>query len=128
VNTELSLLLILLAISLPIGLLGGIVTRKLRPDWCKSYTKYCLDGKWPIYAFGIVMFLGLSITAFLVGRPYFGILFALFIPLEALALIKHGFNSLTPEMEAKIDASDPTRLWPVKFWKKRGGGRNNIAS
>ena len=114
---ELCLLLIIVAISTPIGVLAGIATRKIRPNWCKSWTKYCLNGKWWIFAFGIVLFLGCSIMSFVQGHPYFGIFFALFIPLETFALIKHGFKSLTPEQETAIDASDPTRLWPVKFWK-----------
>ena len=115
---ELTWLLIILATSIPIGLLVAIVIRKTRPTWCKSYAKFCLNGKWWLFAFGIVMFLCLSIISFAQDRPYFGTFFLLFVFLESYCLLKYGFKKLTPEQVAKIDASDPTRLWPISFCKQ----------
>ena len=117
-SEELITLLIILATCIPLGLLLGIALRKARPTWCKSYAKSCMNRKWWLFAFGVLMFLGLSIGSFAQGRPYFGVLFLLFVCLEAFALVMFGFKSLTPEQEAQIDASDPTRLWPISFWKQ----------
>ena len=107
-----------LLIGIPVGVIVGIVTRKRRPDWCKSFAKFCMDGKWWIYAVGIVMFLGFSIMSFADGRLYSGVFFFLLSCLEVFALIRSGFERLTREQEARIDAADPTKLWPIQFWRQ----------
>lgn len=118
---ELSELLTALLISAPIGLVIGVVLRRAKPEWCKSYAKFCLDRKWWLFAPGALFFLVLSITNFVQGRHYFGTFFLLFAFLEAYGFVKYGFHSLTPEEEAQIDAAEPANLWPPGFWKRREG-------
>ena len=122
-NEELITLLIIFATCIPIGLLVGFAVRKTKPTWCKSYAKFCMNRKWWLFAFVILMFLGLSIMSFSQGRRYFGIFFLLFVCLGVFELVKYGFKTLTPEQEAQIDASDPTRLWPISFWKQKKIGK-----
>ena len=119
---DLKILLIVLAICTPTGLFLGVAIRKLRPQWYKSYAKFCLDRKWWMFAFGVVFFSGFSIVSFVQGRPYFGSCFALFALLEAYSLFAFGFKKLTPEQAAWIDASDPTKLRPIVFWKQTTNG------
>lgn len=126
-NEELTTQLIIFATCIPIGLLLGIAVRKTRPTWCKSYAKFCLSRKWWLFAFGIMMCLCLSIMSFSQGRQYFGIVFLLFTSMESFAFIKYGFKRLTPEQEAQIDASDPTWLWPISFWKQNKTGEQVAA-
>ena len=114
---EFKMLVIILVICIPIGLFIGIAIRKSRPMWCKSYVKFVLNGRWWLFAYGLILFIGLSIMSFVQNRPYFGTLFVLFALLEALALFRFGFKKLTPEQAARIDTSDPTKLWPVNFLK-----------
>lgn len=110
-SSELKQLLIIVAFSVPIGLLGGLFLRKRMPEWCKIYTKSCLDKKWWLFLLGLLLFSGLSAKSFLGNRPYFGWFFSAFALLEAYALVKYGFRPLSPEIAAKIDASDPTRIF-----------------
>jgi hypothetical protein len=122
---ELKVLCIILVTCVPVGLVIGVVVRKLRPDWCKSYAKYCMNGKWWIFAFGVFLFAGSSIMSFVQNRPYFGILFMLFAFGEAVALFAFGFKRLTPEQATNINASDPTKLWPLRFWNQTTNGEKN---
>ncbi len=55
-SDELRTLLLTLAVAIPIGLAVGIVLRKLRPDSCKRYAKFCLDAQWKLFAFGFLLF------------------------------------------------------------------------
>ena len=119
---ELKTLLIILATCLPIGLFVGIAIRKLAPSWCKSYAKFCMSGRWWVYAFGLLLFTGLSIISFVDDRFYFGVGFTLFACAEAFGLFAWGFKKLTPEQAARIDAADPSKLWPLRFWKQTRNG------
>ncbi|MBT7317832.1 MAG: hypothetical protein HN844_01285 [Planctomycetes bacterium] len=116
-NEELRTLLILVSISLPVGLILGLISRKKFPESCKRYTKYSLDRKWPIFAFGALLFGALAVLSFLTGRVYFGWFFVAFACFELWVFFAHGFKSLSEEMEKRIDESDPTKLVPFKFWK-----------
>ena len=91
---EMITLLIMLATCAPIGLLVGIAIRKTRPSWCKSYAKFCMNRKWWLFLFGIVLFLGAAVMSFAEGRPYFGLFFLLFVCLETFVLFKNGILSL----------------------------------
>ena len=110
-SPELKQLCILVALSLPVGLAVGLLLRKKKPNWCKNYTKSCLDRKWWLFLGGLILFIGLSAASFVSDRPYFGIFFLVFALLVAFCLVKYGFQSLSPELEAKIDAGDPTRIF-----------------
>ncbi|WP_234047556.1 hypothetical protein, partial [Luteolibacter pohnpeiensis] len=66
------------------------------------------------------MFAALSVMSFVTGRPYNGYLFVAFAALQAFCLMKHGFKPLSPEMESKIDASDPTKIFPKAPPKQAG--------
>ena len=125
---ETTTLFFVLVAVIPASLLFAVFIRRTRPSWCKSYVKFCLDRKWPLFAFGLFMFLGFSIMSFSQGYRYFGILFLLFVGLQAFCLLKYGFNSLTPEQEAAIDASDPTKIWPFSFWKRAKNGAPGAAA
>jgi uncharacterized membrane protein len=117
-NEEMISLLNGIAVAIPIGLLLGIVLRKMTPSWCKSYTKFCMNRKWWLFLFGTVGFLAMAIMSFANDTPYFGVFFLLFAGFAIYVLIRYGFKSLTPEQEAEINASDPTKLWPVSFRKQ----------
>ena len=117
-NEELTRLLIVLAVSVPAGLIVAVFLRKKKPGWCKSAAKRSLNRKWWFFALAALMFLGMAILEFFLHHPYFAVFFLFFACLQLYALIRHGFKELTPEMEARIDASDPTRLWPLTFWKQ----------
>jgi len=119
-SPELKQLLIITAVSLPIGLLGGLFLRKRKPEWCKNYTKSCLDKKWWLFLLGLLLFCGLSASSFHGNRPYFGWFFVAFAVLEGYALVKYGFRPLSPEIAAKIDASDPTRIFTKATPKQEG--------
>ena len=102
------------------GSLVGIILRKTAPDLCKSYTKSCLNRKWWLFLIGLILFSAMSVISFVTNRPYHGCILGAFALLEALCFVKYGFHHLSPEMEAKIDASDPTRIFPRKKPKNVG--------
>lgn len=116
-NDELRTLLMILAVSLPIGLAVGVMIRKFRPDLTKSWAKFCLNGQWKLFAAAAVMFGVFAGVSFAQSQPYIGTLLAAFCVLELFALFSFGFKKLSPDMEKRIDESDPTRLWPLRFWK-----------
>ena len=116
-NEELRILLVIVSISLPVGLALGLIARKRFPESCKKYTKFCLDGKWKLFAFGVVLFGAFATLSFLAGRIYFGWFFVAFAGLELWALLASGFKPLSKEMEERIDESDPTKLVPFRFWR-----------
>jgi hypothetical protein len=117
-NEELKVLLIILAVALPVGAIVGIYLRKKKPEWCKSALKSTLRLKWWFYALAALMFLVMAILMYLKDRPYHVAFFLLFVCLEVYAMIRSRHTRLTPEIEAQIDASDPTKLWPINFWKQ----------
>jgi hypothetical protein len=39
--------------------------------------------------------------------------------LQLYSLLKFGFKPISPEMEAAIDASDPTRIFPLNLINKK---------
>lgn len=121
-NEELKGLLIILAVCAPLGLIVAVFLRKKKPEWCKSAAKSTLRLKWWFYALGALMFLVMAIIMYLKDRPYHVAFFLLFVCLEVYATIRSRRIRLTPEIEAQIDASDPTKLWPLNFWKQP---RNN---
>ena len=117
---ELKTLLTILAVSLPVGLVIGILLRKLAPGVCKRYAKSCRNKQWPLFTFGAILFAILAVGSFLKNSPYFGAFFTAFSLFELFCLFAFGFRRLTPEEEKQIDESDPSKLWPVRFWKKIG--------
>lgn len=112
-------LLVMVAICVPVGLAIGIALRKLGPGLCKVYAKFLMNGHWWIYALGAALFAVMATASFASGRSYRGAFFLTFFVLEVFAFFFYGFRRLTPEMEKKIDASDPTRLWPINFTKQK---------
>ena len=119
-NDELKSLLIILAVCAPLGLIVAVFLRKKKPEWCKSAAKSTLRLKWWFYALGALMFLVMAILMYLKDLPYHVALFLLFVCLQVYAMIRSRHTRLTPEIEARIDASDPTKLWPLNFWKQAG--------
>lgn len=98
------------------GLSIGVFLRKVYPNKCKAYAKFSLNGQWKLFLFGVLFFLALSVMSFVLGDTSQGILLLLFVALELFALARYGFKQLTPAQEARIDASDPTKLWPISLW------------
>ena len=123
-SDELSLLLLIIAVGMPVGAAIGVALRKHRPGWCKRYAKFCLNRPWKVYAMGVVLFAFLGAMMFAQGRPYFGAFFVVLCGFQTFMLFRYGFRRLTPEMERRIDESDPTKLWLVCFWKQKDGERS----
>jgi len=121
-SDELRTLLLIVAVSLPAGLVVGIALRKFFPDGCKWYAKFCLNRQWKLFAFGALFFGVMGTGSFLLSRPYFGIFFMAFCLFELYGLFAYGFKTLTPEQEKQIDESDPRKLRPFRFWKKEKTG------
>ncbi len=121
-SDELRRLLLILAISLPAGLVIGIALRKLFPAWCKRYAKFCRNRQWKLFAFGVLLFGVMGIVSFLQNMPYFGVFFLIFCLFELYAFFAFGFKTLTPEQEKQIDESNPRKLRPFRFWKKEKPG------
>ncbi len=111
-NEALSIILLIFG-----GLAIGVFLRKVHSESCKAYAKFSLNGQWKLFLFGVLFFLALSVMSFGLGDTRQGVLFLLFVGLELYALVRYGFKELTPAQEARIDASDPTNLWPITFWK-----------
>ena len=118
---ELALLLILIAASIPIGLLTGIALRKKRPALCKAWVKWCIKVPRWFYAGALVTFAGMSFVQFAAGRRYFGVFLLLFGCVEAYALVRPRSEGKTAELEARLDAWDPTKLWPLWGEKQAQG-------
>jgi len=116
-DEDLKVILIILALALPVGAIVGIYLRKKKPEWCKSALKSALRLKWWFYALAALMFLVMAILMYLKDRPYHVAFFLFFVCLEVYAMIRSRHTRLTPEIEAKIDASDPTKLWPLSLSK-----------
>lgn len=103
-----------------VGLAIGIAIRKFWPESAKRYMKFSLNRQWKLFAFGALLFTIFGVYSFAQGRPHYGILFVILCCLELYCFFRYGFKSLSPEMEKRINASDPTRLLLIKFWKKQG--------
>ena len=101
-SPELKQLCILVALSLPVGLAVGLLLRKKKPNWCKNYTKSCLDRKWWLFLGGLILFIGLSAASFVSDRPYFGIFFLGFALLEAFCLVNMAFNHFPQNWELRL--------------------------
>lgn len=116
-TNELTTLVTIVSISVPIGLAVGMVCRKRFPAGVKRWAKYCMGARWGLFTFGALFFGGMAALSFWAGNPYFGWFFLGFAVLEIWALISSGFKPLSKELEQRIDESDPTKLLPLKFWK-----------
>ncbi len=114
---ELKELLFIIVFAAPVGIIAGIIFRKMYPAKCKSYAKYTLSKQWKLFLSGSLMFLVFAIMSFWSGRVIFGTFFLIFSCLELFALLKYGVKNISPEQEAAIDSSDPTKLRPFRFWK-----------
>ena len=112
-------ILTILLISIPIGLVIGIYTRKKSPTFCKSYTKFCLNKKWWIFLLGLIMFTVFAINSFNHGQNNYGYYFSIMALFQLFTLIFLGFKGITPEQEEAINKSDPTDLSNIKFWNKK---------
>jgi len=96
---ELKTLLMILAVSLPVGILTGILLRKLAPDSCNRYARFSRNRQWPLFTLAAILFAVAAAGSFLIGKPYFGAFFTTFCLLELFALFAFGFKRLTPEEE-----------------------------
>lgn len=116
-NDELKELLNIILFAVPVGIVVGLVALKLYPWGARSFVIFSLNKQWKLYFFGVVLFLGLAIMAFIQDSPYFAGFFILFAALECYALFTYGFKNITPEQEARIVHSNPEKIWPFNFWK-----------
>ena len=117
-DPELKSLLVMLAFVVPAGVVVGVVIRKKFPESSKTYSKWCLDARWKMFSFGLVLFAALSLLMFWDDKPYLGWYFAAFGALQLWSLIAYGFKPLDDATRNAIDSSDPTKLLPIRFWKK----------
>ncbi len=112
---ELATLLTMLAVAVPVGLVVGVVIVLRRPQWCRSYAKFVRNRRWPIFLAGIVVFALAALFNLQGGQYYFAACSAAMFLLEVYCFFARGFKRLTPEEEARIDSSDPSRtlrtLW-----------------
>jgi len=115
---ELKVLLVIITVSLPVGLVIRVLLGKRIPGVFKHYTKLSRNKPWPILTLGAILFSALAVGSFLDNRMYFGLFFTAFCLLELYCLFAFGFKRLTPEEEKQIDESDPSKLWPFRFWKR----------
>src|SRR4051812_13139065 len=94
-----------------VGVSAGIAIRKVRPNWCKSYTKFAMHKKWYLFLAGFLMFGCLAYNSFseqdIPSAAYFGV----FAAAHLLSFFWFGFKPLSPEMRKKIDDSDPTKFF-----------------
>ena len=87
-----------------IGTVIGVLLRR-RLDWCRSWTRFVLDGQWKLFAFGAVLFGSGAIGFWWAEMNAHAIASGLMCILELFAMFRYGFTRLTPEMESQIDAS-----------------------
>ena len=87
-----------------IGTVIGVLLRQ-RPDWCRSWAKFVLNGQWKLFALGAVLFGGGAISFWWAEMNAHAIASGLMCLLELYAMFRYGFARLTPEMERHIDAS-----------------------
>ncbi len=97
-NEELRTLLIIISVSVPVGLGLGLLARKKFPASCKKYSKFCLGGRWKLFAFGLAFFAALAALSFANNRIYFGWFFVAFAALELWALVVSGSKSFSKEI------------------------------
>jgi hypothetical protein len=116
-NNELQTFLVLLSVSVPLGLVLGLVWRMKFPESCKRHVKRSHNAQWKLFGFGVVLFSSFAVLSFMIGLVYFSWLSVGFACLELWCLITAGFKPLSKEMEKRIDESDPTKLSPFRFWK-----------
>ena len=114
---DLKTALIYLAVAFPLGLIFGIVIRKKRPQWCKDYAKFCLDRKWWLYLFGILIFGAAGLSCYLNGKPYLALIYLAGFVLNLYCMLRYGFRSPTEEQLQKIEQSDPTSFRPFDITK-----------
>jgi len=72
-NPELKQLLVIAAISIPVGLIIGFILRKTIPNLCKTYIKSCYDRKWWVFAIFLAVFVGWSLISYIGGAALFWI-------------------------------------------------------
>jgi hypothetical protein len=86
-----------LALSASVGLVLGIVLRKLRPSWCKAYAKFCLSRRWWTYLLYAVMFGAAAAMSFVQARLYYAGVFIAFCILEVAAIFMVGIQAPEPQ-------------------------------
>ena len=98
-----------------VGTIGGIgiavAIRKLKPNWCKSYNKFCRDRKWWLFLYGSLLFVFLAYRTFSQDNISGGIFYSVFAVLQIWAFFKCGFKLLSPDERQKIDNWDPTKFF-----------------
>jgi hypothetical protein len=117
-SNELRQLLLILAISLPFGLLLGLAIRLLYPEGTKKYAAYSVTRTWRFWLFGCVLFFVLTIFAIAVGLFWFAGVFSFFLVLELYCLLQ-SLRTTTVSKKANLQAIEnwnPRKLWPP-FWK-----------
>ncbi|MGE4001522.1 MAG: hypothetical protein AB7I48_15020 [Planctomycetaceae bacterium] len=110
-DPELKDFLLLLLVSLLIGEMVGLAVLWLRPKWTKTWTKFCLNGQWKLFALGMLFFGLGAVWCWMDGKVYFAGLNLAMCLLELAALVLYGFKPLTPEMERQIDEAELRPMW-----------------
>lgn len=111
---EVRLVLKIVALGVILGFIVVVTVKRMGPDWCRAYTKFCMNRQWPLFLFGAVFFFSLSALCFVQQRFFLGIFHSLMTLLEVFVLFKYGFQTLTPELEKFIDEWDPFSSSPEK--------------
>lgn len=104
-DPELRELLLKVGVYTLIGMVIGLLVRRLRPAWARRWQKFCLNRQWKLFGLAALMFGAGAVILWHDGQVYEAVLSAMMCLLEIVALWRHGFQSLTPEMEEMIDAS-----------------------
>jgi ABC-type uncharacterized transport system permease subunit len=104
-DTELRELLLRLGLYMLIGMVIGLTVRRLRPAWARRWQKFCLNRQWKLFMLAAIMFGAGAVILWMDGQIYHAVLSGALCVLEIVAMFRHGFKSLTPEMERQIDAS-----------------------
>lgn len=89
-DSELQELLGIIARAAIFGLVIGLLFRKIKPDGCIAYAKFCVERKWWIYLFGFLMFMGFAIGSLFQNRPYFAGCLFFFAILQAFGFFRFG--------------------------------------
>ncbi len=104
-SDDLRMLLGEVGVGLVLGLAVGVLLLR-RPEWCRRWTKFVLDGQWKLFAMGSVFFGLGAVGCWWADKIPHAIASGAFCALEMICLFRYGFTRLTPEMERKIDASN----------------------
>jgi hypothetical protein len=111
VDPQLIDFLVSLGTWIAVGAALGWAVSYFQPQRAKSWTKFCLNGQWKLFAIAAVIFGAGAITLWMDGQIYMAGLCIALCLLELLAMTFHGFKPLSPEMKRQIDEADPRKGW-----------------